>query len=501
MKMQIINWSFLSILLLAAQLGVAAERSETLSLSGTLTREDHQTYREVPFTVPEGVKRLTVTVDYERENKTVVDLGLFDSERFRDWSGGNKASFTVSEADATPSYLPGPLPAGEWKLIVGVPNLRSGTTAEYQVQITLGYGAAAQTQGFADQALSEQAGWYRGELHAHSGHSDGSCASQSGTRVPCPAYRSVEAAAAENLDFLALTEHNATSHYQSLRELQPVFDQMVLMSGREITTFYGHANVFGSSEFIDFRATTPAQTRRVLEDAKRAGAVVSINHPGLPSGEICMGCGWTGEVEGALVDAVEIVNGSVLDNARGVLKNPLSGIPFWESLLNAGHRVTGIAGSDNHNADLEGDKGVVIGRIETVVFARDLSQAGLLEGIRSGRVFIDLQGSGKRSVDLEVTAESGSASEQKALMGDTLRAPQGSSVTLTARIDGVIKPRLLLVRNGEALSVKAEYEGDGDSSIARAELEASGEREWIRAEVLSESGEVLLLSNPVYLNF
>lgn len=498
--MQIMKWGLFIVVLLSTHSGVAAERSNAITLSGTLTGKDHESYREVPFIVPSGTKRLTVTVDYERDNKTVVDLGLFDPERFRGWSGGNKASFTISEVDATPSYLPGPLPAGEWKLILGVPNIRPGTTAKYKVHVELYSGAAALTQGFTDKPLNPQAGWYRGELHAHSGHSDGSCTSQSGARVPCPAYRSVEAAASENLDFIALTEHNATSHYHALRELQPVFDQLVLMGGREITTFYGHANVFGTTSFIDFRATTPEQTMRVLQDAKRAGGIISINHPGLPSGEICMGCGWIGAVEGDLVDAVEIVNGSVLDNAKGVLKNRLSGIPFWESLLNAGHRVTGIAGSDNHNAGMEGDEAVVIGQIETVVFARELSQAGLLAGIKSGRVFIDLQGSGDRVVDLALTIHDGSAAEQKASMGETLRAQTGSAVTLTARIDNVVNPRLVLVRNGEVVSHEAEFERDGNSVLARLELQASGRPEWIRAEVLSESGEVLLLSNPVYLN-
>ena len=54
----------------------------------------------------------------------MIDLGVRDPVRFRGWSGGNKASFTISDADATPSYLPGPLPAGAWK------NVLTGETVE-----------------------------------------------------------------------------------------------------------------------------------------------------------------------------------------------------------------------------------------------------------------------------------------------------------------------------------------------------------------------------------
>ena len=76
-----------------------------LDLRGTITSADMQTYREVPFTVPAGVTRITVDFSYtERDKKTSIDLGLLDAERFRGWSGGNKSTFTLSETDATPSY-------------------------------------------------------------------------------------------------------------------------------------------------------------------------------------------------------------------------------------------------------------------------------------------------------------------------------------------------------------------------------------------------------------
>ena len=84
-----------------------------------MTYANRQTYIEVPFEVPKGVTRVTVDFSYtERDKHTSIDLGLFDGERFRGWSGGNKSHFTVSETDATPSYLPGPVRPGKWKLIL-----------------------------------------------------------------------------------------------------------------------------------------------------------------------------------------------------------------------------------------------------------------------------------------------------------------------------------------------------------------------------------------------
>lgn len=35
--------------------------------------------------------------------------------------------------------------------------------------------------------------------------------------------------------------------------LQPYFDKLLLIPGREITTFQGHFNLFGATQFLDFR--------------------------------------------------------------------------------------------------------------------------------------------------------------------------------------------------------------------------------------------------------
>jgi hypothetical protein len=95
-------------------------------LAGALTRKDHQTYRLLSFEVPPGVSRITVEFSYTgREQHTTLDLGVYDPAGFRGWSGGSKSSFTISATDATPSYFAGPITPGIWKLVIGVPNIRS----------------------------------------------------------------------------------------------------------------------------------------------------------------------------------------------------------------------------------------------------------------------------------------------------------------------------------------------------------------------------------------
>lgn len=459
--------------------------AQTLTLTGVMSGQDHATFREVPFAVPAGTTSITVEFAYTgREQKAVIDLGLRDPQRFRGWSGGNKAGFTVAETWATPSYLPGPLPAGEWKLILGVPNIGKDVRAEYTAKITLGRDHAF--HGFAAAPLRDGPGWYRGDLHLHTGHSDGSCASRTGKRVPCPVYKSLEAAAARGLDFVAVTEHNATSHHQALAEMQDYFDGLLLIPGREITTFQGHANVFGTTAPVDFQLAGPraADLDHILDQVEAGGGVLSINHPGLPTGPICMGCGWSATIDYARVAAIEVVNGA---RAEG----PLSGMAFWEARLNEGHQITGVGGSDNHDPS-PGSAQSPVGTPTTVVRADSLSQDAILAGLKAGRVFIDVEGvPGRR---LEVTARAG---DRSAGMGDSLLLPQGAEASLKIAVDGAAGGRVEF-RSDPGLTALPPIPLADDTAHVSVAVAGDGRAHWLRVDVRGPDGKLRLIGNPIY---
>src|SRR5919109_1654130 len=195
----------LLLMFLLATGGVDASAQDKV-LQGILTHADFQHYREVPFNVPPGTRRITVQFSYTgREQGAIVDLGLWDPHGFRGWSGGNKSSFTVSETDATPSYLPGPIIPGTWTLMLGVPNMPEGASAEFTATVSFN------EAGAAFSAVERGARWYRGDLHMHDAHSDGSCKSVSDKKVPCPLFKTLEMAEERGLDFVAVTDHNTTS--------------------------------------------------------------------------------------------------------------------------------------------------------------------------------------------------------------------------------------------------------------------------------------------------
>jgi hypothetical protein len=462
--------------------------AQDLDLHGTIDHQQADSYVLVPFEVPSGIKRLDVSFSYTgRADHTTLDLGPLDPQRFRGWSGGNKHAFSIGIADATPSYLPGPLPPGTWKLLIGVAYLGEGHTSAYQAHIHFARTNEVDTTGFTTSPIATGDRWYRGDLHMHTAHSDGSCTSQSGKMVPCPVFITVEEAVQHKLDFIAITDHNTSSHYDAERELQPYFDQILLIPGREITTYSGHANVFGPTEFLDFRseARGAPSINQVFSAAQAAGAVVSVNHPGDPTGASCIGCGWSvTDTDWNLVNGIEAVNGEDP-------KHYEADIRFWDQQLARGYRLVAIGGSDTHRPE----RGT-IGHPTTVVHAQELSVNGILDAIREGHVCIDLTASHDKVIDLQ--ASDGST---QAAMGEELTAARNNRVSLAAHITGASGSTLRWLLDGKELPTLPSESLSGDSVDETATWTSDGQRHWLRAEVRTAAGTLQLLGNPIFLNW
>jgi len=460
-----------------------------LVLTGEVTGAQNQTYFEVPFNVPSGTHRISVDFQYTgKEERATLDLGIFDPERFRGESGGNKSHFTISETDATPSYLPGAIPAGEWHLLIAVPNMRPQTVSHYRAEIH--FNAHDEDSSFAPDPLETGTRWYRGDLHMHTAHSDGSCPSQSGRTVPCPLFLTVQTAAARGLDFIAITDHNATSQYDDERELQPYFDRVLLIPGREMTTFYGHFNIFGVTQFIDFRVTPGGRdVNAVLQDVKSKGGIASISHAEAPGGEICMGCRWepTPAADMDLFSAVEVINGGQI---------MLSSANFWDAQLRDGHRLAAIGGSDSHNATHPPGPPGSIGWPTTAVEAGELSVPAILNAIRAGRTFVDLTASHDKLVDFE--AEAGT---EHARMGGTLHAAAGAPIRVRVHTVACAGSVVHLLLDGEETTSTPPMTVDSADFSGAATIVAATGRHWLRVEVRHGQGDLQLMSSPLYVNF
>jgi hypothetical protein len=467
-----------------------------LVLTGSVTDTDAHTTKHLPFDVPEGVVRLALEIDYTGYDRgTVIDTGLFDPNGFRGWSGSSKRAVVLSATDATPAYLPGAIRAGRWMLDLGVSAIRLHERSQYTAKIYFWrHGDTPEVSTYSAEPLRKGPAWYRGDLHMHDAHSDGFCTSQSGNHVPCPLYKTLEAAAARRLDFIAVTDHNTTSHFNDMRELQPYYDELLLIPGREITTPQGHANVWGPTEFIDYRlgGKSGRTMNDLLHDVAILNGVTSVNHPSRITSESCRGCGWIApNVNYRLVAAIEAVNRNDEFDPHSEDKSG-TGVSYWQDLLDQGLRLTAVGGSDTHDVDV-GSLGV--GRPTTVVYAAELSERAILEGLRAGHVFIDVMGSRNRSLTAE--AKSGGLSAQ---MGDALVAPSGFGIQVAVRIAGCRSEHLVILQQGKSEPV-AESVLSTDEETQTFDLPSDGRQRWLRIEVRKSDGVPLLIGNPFYVNY
>lgn len=466
----------------AAMPAQAPQRSSVIELSGRVTVADKGLYQEHAFDVPAGVTRLDVEFTYQNPKAdTELEVGLFDARRFRGTSRFSKQRFHLTEFEATPSYVPGPIVPGTWRVSLGVPSIGANTAVEWRCVIRMS-SAPTPREGLAP-ALRAAAGWYVGDLHAHTLHSDAfGCedADAPGRKRGCQPWEVVEAARARQLDFLAVTDHNTTSHHADLATIQESLLSLLLLRGQELTTFHGHANIYGTSRPIDFRLGFRGRSMLdVMNDVAEQGALLSINHPGRESGDRCTGCGWDAPLTPwDRIEAMEVVNGAVVEG-------PTAGMPVWYAKLNQGYRITGVGGSDDHAVRPGGR----VGSPATVVFARELSEAALLDGLRAGHVYVRTRGPEGPVIDLTT-----SANGQTVGMGGSLHPAAGGPLHLDLRVERAAGQKAEIVRNADVMTT-IDVPSDA-SSLSYTLPVAAGQ--WVHVRLRDRTG-ITAFSNPIYV--
>jgi hypothetical protein len=450
-------------------------------------------FRYLPFEVPAGARRLEVSYHFERaerEPSDVVDIGVFDARGtdflnggFRGWSGSARSGFFLTPQDAAPGYIRGPLGRGLWHLLLGCPLLH-GDRCRYWVELSLDVDPDADTADAPADPEAPAAGparsspsqrgagrWYAGDLHCHSVHSDGL-----NTVDECAAE-----AARQGLDFLAITDHNTVAHFEEIAARPD--DGVLLIPGEEVTTAWGHANVWGLGRWVDFRCTDDPAMQRVLDFVGEQGGIFSVNHPKR---------GYPWEFAG-----VEDFRMTEVWQGPWRFYNTES-LDFWEQRLQAGRRLVAVGGSDCHAIPpAEEVQPWPVGNPCTRVYVEGpLDEEGVLGALRAGHVFISEDPKGPF---LELTATCG---ERSYLMGDLIEAPAGTPMRFCLRYRGPAEKKLRLLRDGEVWQQVV-----ADREEMSLEFESSLEEPgYVRAEVMGfrgrpERGEVVhAMTNPLYLS-
>ncbi len=417
-------------------------------------------YVYLPFEVPANAQEIVLRLDYDHAGgDNVVDYLVFDSSfsgRDDDMTGfrgrnPNRLPLisVIGRDSASTGNLPGPLPAGTWRVMFYVYKAPIGLDVHLSISIS--------SEGPAVSDAGPR--WMRGDLHAHTLHSDGTWTV---TTLAAAAQKA-------GLDFLAITDHNTSAHHAEIDRFPK--GGPLLIRGMEVTTYNGHMNAWGipSGKVFDHRQLPGQddQIQKMVAAVHATGALISVNHPYAT----CKACEWGFSKSAENFDGMEVWNSSWSIEDESSLK-------LWDSQLRTGRHISLIGSSDSHSPE------VPVGEPTISVYAEQPGVQGVLDAIRQGRTVVTSTRAGK------IRMEAGSSKP-----GGTVTTAGGSPVKLDLSLDGFGSPgeAILISQSGE---VKRWKFGAG---AWKQNVEVPAQAGFLRLEARDEKNSMLGLTNPIWI--
>lgn len=458
---------------------------------GEFTSPATADWHYLPVRVPEGVREIRVSYTHEPTDTgvgfsyNVIDLGIFDpsgrglgnADGFRGWSGGARTKFRISRSSATPGYLAGPITPGRWKILLGPYQIVPPGTP-YKVVVELEYGPPGprfRPRPAPTSVPDTGPGWYRGDLHLHTIHSDGK-------RSP---KELVAAAREAGLDFLGSSDHNTSSaSYVWGRHVPPDF---LVVNGEEVTTRTGHWLAMGlpAMTWVDWRfRAEDGQLQRFTDEVRALGGVAIAAHPFNPVPSIRWGYGY----DYAGIDAIEVWNGPWTGDDQ-------TAVEHWDKLLAARTFVPVVGNSDSHH------DGQAVGLPQTSYRLETLSTGEVVRAVKGGHAWL----AESSAVDLTFTASVG---DRSASCGDHLGAAPEDLVDVVLDATGVAG--CVAQVRGPAGVIAGGF-ADESGRVTVSVAVAAGDASYVRAEIRRPNSELnspvvdtpasrmVALTNPIFL--
>lgn len=407
--------------------------------------------------------------------RNLLNLSLYEAKgRFVGrWDQSSERPVKVSSTYSSPGFIPCKIISGDWTVEIEAHAIVT-EECRYRLEISLIPKMDEENLEFFEKRLINQSSygynkaWYSGELHVHSQHSDGKNTVE----------EIAEVAKEEKLDFIALTDHNTVSGFSSI----PERGDLLIIRGMELTTYYGHALALGLSSFIDWHSKGRTRNiNEIIDEVHGQKGLFAMAHPFSIGDPVCAGCTWKlWDVDYRKIDLMEVWAGCwderKIENSRS--------LRLWDKLLSQGFKVVGISGRDWHDVNEKRKKGIP----RTFVHADSLSEDGILEGLRKGRVFVSSE------PRVYFSAKCGN---RKYECSDEMKIMEKKPINFQIQIENLKESsQLQITKNGFKFFNTSLAKGE-NQRISFSDLPK--ENSWYRCEIYTERDELLCFTNPIFL--
>jgi hypothetical protein len=436
---------------------------------------------DVPISVP-GVVTVKNTLDLGIYQPLAPGDTLYGEKEFRGWGGSSRPNVLITpEASTTVGFIPGAIPAGRWAAEIGVAAVTTPTEGDLDSSVNwrLEFSTASvvsdldnpwQPVAYDPTPAKAGPGWYKGDMHVHAQNSNPTDATM--REAFDYAFKTA------GLDFFTLSDYVTNVHWSEIGAYQADYPGHLIVRSTEVITYRGHINNHASVRYVDYRtgaiwlrgddgllvkkrSAQPAS--RIFDDihAAQDGTGASrgwtqVNHPTIfpavvPAfGNFCRGCSWAysdAETDWSKVDAFEVSTGPAgLANPKGSEPGPNPFTPlaiaWYDHIRSMGFDVTAVGSSDSHHAGNRDLLSAPIGVATTVVYARELSEAGVRDAVLAGHAYVKFFS--PNGPDLRFTARPASGGPA-VMMGDELTAGKAAFTARVFNAASSLEPRVLLV--------------------------------------------------------
>lgn len=454
-------------------------RTEGLAqvFEGLLTLEHMATHVAHHFRVPPGVENLQISFSHTPTHPGVGNIAhqLSISVYGPDGACGTRHNNAdqkpfISADFASPGYQPTPITAGEWNIEIDVHRILPPGNVAYRIEIVFDVNMSAPPMTEASPDLPRHIkrrgpGWYTGDLHGHTFHSDGDFSP----------LEYLQLAHQRGLDFVALTDHNTYSAVAQLKQLAG--DGITVIGGVELTTFNGHALALAVDGWTEWRVKNGDTMSRIATSLQDSGALYIIAHPKSEGHPFCTGCRWAySDMLPGPARHVEIWNREWADRSHNE-----PALHLFYSWLNEGFRMVATAGTDTHRPIPDSHR-IAFNR----VYAQDNTVATIMAALRCGHSYVT---SGP-DLALNVASEDG----LELGMGDIVASGR---VHITSRwqiVETDIELYACLIRQGKEINRWSCSEST--DAVVETHTEPGC---WFVLELRDRLGGLHGLTNPIFV--